>query len=178
MPCLKTSLCYSVHTELQTQLFLGSVRVFSVMKRTTLASCQGTESCPRDDLLNSTVYSWTYSRVIRTGRDPKNHSALLFYIRETQSLNWWMPSSVSNEWKAWAGIWVSWCQVSIESTDFSISLMMQGRDVDETMSFEMINCGVFFWHTGQWFLAPWKISILVTFDSQMFCLFLKAAVPI
>lgn len=100
MPCLKTSSCYSVHTELQTHLFLGSVRVFSVMKRTTLASCQGTESCPGDDLLNSTVCSWTYSWVIRTGRDLKNHSALLFYIWETQNLNWWVPSSVSNEWKA------------------------------------------------------------------------------
>lgn len=100
MPCLKTSLCYSVRTELQTHLFLGSVRVFSVMKITTLASCQGTESCPGDDLLNSTVCSWTYSWVIRTGRDLKNHSALLFYIWETQNLNWWVPSSVSNEWKA------------------------------------------------------------------------------
>ena len=55
-----------------------------MMKTMPLAYCQGTEFHLVDDWLNSTFSTWTYSLVIRNGRDIKNCSALLFYIGETK----------------------------------------------------------------------------------------------
>lgn len=106
------------HWIISTSFSWFSERVFSVTKRITLAYY-----CLVDDWLTSAFCNWTYSWIIKTGRDLKNSSALLFYIWKIQSLNWWMQGFVkwvkSYCWNLGllmpSFCWINWFFYSVDS---------------------------------------------------------------